>query len=304
MTNHQADYQKQLEAESQKWGEHLKVEATGEFNAWLDHPLIASHYRERGLINGQSWEHFIRSHFGGPAERSFDLGCGAGGRSLAVYEAQAARWLDGADVSVDRVAEGQRIWQARGIPGQLRVDDINTLKLSTDTYDLIFSCHSFHHFLKLEEIMQQVHQALTRRGLFILEEFVGPTQFQWTDRQIDLVRSLLALLPQQLRMYRWNTLKEFEGRPTPAQVVAVSPFESIRSNEIVPLFHRYFDIFAIRSLGGTLQHLLYNGIAHNFRPEDPMASEAIRAIYLAEDALIDGGLLPSDFMLLVGQRRD
>lgn len=96
-------------------------------------------------------------------------------------------------------------------------------------------------------------------------------------------------------------MKPYEGRPTVADVVAASPFESIRSAEIEPLFRRCFDVVAIRNLGGTLQHLLYNGIVHNFT--SPRAEEYVRAIYETEDALIDRGLLPSDFMLLVGRRR-
>lgn len=150
--------------------------------------------------------------------------------------------------------------------------------------------------------MAQVRTALTPRGLFVLEEYAGPTQFQWTDQQMELVRALLALLPAQLRRYRWGTCKEWEGRPTPAEVMAVSPFESIRSAEIVPLFREHFRVVVMRPLGGTLQRLLYNGIVHNFDPEDPEACRAIEAIYRVEDSLIDAGLLPSDFMLLIGQR--
>lgn len=42
-----SDYSNKLAAEGRKWDEHLKVEASGDWNAWLDHPLIAQHYRER-----------------------------------------------------------------------------------------------------------------------------------------------------------------------------------------------------------------------------------------------------------------
>jgi hypothetical protein len=85
--------------------------------------------------------------------------------------------------------------------------------------------------------------------------------------------------------------------------MAASPFESIRSAEIVPIFRRTFDVVVERRLGGTIQHLLYNGIAHNFRPDDPTAVRLVTAIAEVEDALIDSQVLPSDFMLLVGQRR-
>jgi hypothetical protein len=89
-----------------------------------------------------------------------------------------------------------------------------------------------------------------------------------------------------------------------ADVVAASPFESIRSAEIVPLFERYFRMVHRRNLGGTIQHLLYNGIAHNFTPGEPEGERIVRGIFETEDALIDSGLLPSDFQLLVGARPD
>ena len=165
---------------------------------------------------------------------------------------------------------------APGIPGAFRVADSNAGELPANRYGLIFSCHSFHHFLRLEHIMEQVHRALTPAGFFVLEEFVGPTQFQWTDKQIALVRSLMLLVPERLRRFRWDAIKTFEGRPTPAEVAAISPFESIRSAEIYPLFRQYFDVVAVRKLGGTLQHLFHNGIAHNFVPGDAEAQACLR----------------------------
>jgi hypothetical protein len=149
-----------------------------------------------------------------------------------------------------------------------------------------------------------VARALTPRGLFVLEEFVGPTQFQWTDRQLAITQRLLSQLPEPLRRLRDGRLKELEGRPTPAEVMAVSPFESIRSGEIWPLFRQHFEVVAVRSLGGTVQHLLYNGIMHNFQAEAEASRAHVRAILAAEDRLLDTGLLPSDFRLLVGRRKD
>jgi SAM-dependent methyltransferase len=299
---HLNEYERKLVVEGCKWGGHLQVETSGAWNAWLDHPLILAHYQQRGLIDGLSWEAFVRAQLNGPAARSLDIGCGTGSRSLAVYEAGASAYVEGIDISADRVAAGLQQLRACGVPGRFWVEDVNQVRLPAETYDLIFSCHSFHHFLKLEHVMEQVHKALTRRGLFVLEEYVGPTQFQWTDQQMELVRALLALLPEKLRRYRWGMRKDWEGRPTPAEVMAVSPFESIRSAEIVPLFTQHFRVVVMRPLGGTLQHLLYNGIVHNFDPQDPAACRALEAIYCVEDNLIDAGLLPSDFMLLIGQR--
>jgi SAM-dependent methyltransferase len=299
-----AAYRAMLAAEGRKWGDHLKVEASGEWNSWLDHPVIAEHYRQRALLDGLAWPAWVRRELGGPAQRSLDLGCGAGARSFAVYDDGAALVLEGHDISDDRIAQAEQIRRARGIPGAFQVADGNAGALPESRYELIFSCHSFHHFLRLEHIMEQVHRALTPAGLFVLEEYVGPTQFQWTDEQIALVRALMALVPERLRRLRWDAVKTYEGRPTPAEVVAVSPFESIRSAEIYPLFQQYFQVVAVRKLGGTLQHLFYNGIVHRFTPGDAEAQACLDAVIAVEDALIDTDRLPSDFMLLIGRRKD
>jgi SAM-dependent methyltransferase len=297
-----ASYQQQLEREAKHWGDRLKVELV-EAGAWLDHPFVSAHYRERGLIDGVRWEEWITRRLDGPPAKSMELGCGSAGRSMMLFDDGLSRWVDGLDVSPDRVAEGNRLRHERHAPGTFGVGDANTLQLPANTYDLIFSCHSFHHFQALEHVMGQVQASLTPRGFFVLEEFVGPTQFQWTDRQIDIVRMLTQMLPEHYRRLRWGAIKPYEGRPKPSDVVAVSPFESIRSAEIVPLFRQYFDVVEVRLLGGTLQHLLHNGIIHNFAVDDAEALKYLRAIYQTEDALVDAGLIPSDFQLLVGRRK-
>ena len=53
--NEDAAYRAMLAAEGKKWGDHLKIEASGEWNSWLDHPFIAEHYRQRALVDGLSW---------------------------------------------------------------------------------------------------------------------------------------------------------------------------------------------------------------------------------------------------------
>ena len=299
-----ADYAASVEAEAQKWGDHLQVEAAGAMYAWLDHPLVRAHYLERALVDGEGWDQWLRRTLGGPAERSLHLGCGSALRSIKLWEDGVARSIDGFDIAGDRVreAEAQRA-AVGGAPGRFWVEDVNTATLPAGRYDLVFADHSLHHFLALERVMEQVARALTPRGLFVLEEFVGPTQFQWTERQMKLVEALLAALPEAMRVLPWGAVKHAEGRPAVADVVAASPFESIRSAEIVPIFHRYFDAVVVRNLGGTLQHLLYNGIANHFWPLTAESERMVKAICEVEDVLIDAGMLASDFMLLVGRAK-
>lgn len=296
------DYEDKLSREAKHWGDRLAVELTHR-NAWLDHPLINRHYRDRAFVDGLPWEKWVVQQLGGPAARSLELGCGSAGRSLYLHDKAFSRSIEGIDVSPDRVAQGEHERRRRNAPGGFSVADVNAVELPESAFDLIFSCHSFHHFEALEHVMEEVNRALTPNGYFVLEEFVGPTQFQWTDTQIGLVRQLTGLLPERFRTFRWGTVKSHEGRPSVADVVAVSPFESIRSGEIVDLFCEHFADVSVKLQGGTLQHLLYNGIIHNFPDDDDEARDYLRAIWEVEDALVDAGLLPSDFQLLIGKKK-
>jgi len=297
------EYRRNLEAEGKHWADHLEVERKRELHSWIDHPSILAHYKTIGLIDGLWWPQWLREKFGGPAAVSLDLGCGSGSRSLHLFQVGAAARIEGMDASAERIHEAEDQRRAVGADGLFQVVDCNTALLQRGAYDLVFSAHSFHHFTELEHIYRQVLLSLKPGGIFLLEEFVGPTQFQWTDAQIDATRTLLGLLPEKLRVFRWGAVKTWEGRPTVAEVVAASPFESIRSAEIVPLFRKFFRVVHEIPLGGTIQHLLYNGIVHNFTPGDPEAERCIRGVYEAEDALIRSALLPSDFKLLVGTAR-
>ena len=297
------EYEQRLSVESRKWSDHLAVEAAGKMIGWLDHPAINARYYSRGLIDGISWHEWVSRHLGGAAARSLELGCGSGSLSLRLARAGATLHVEGLDASPARVEEAEKKRREAGLPGRFSVGDANALALEEASYDLIVSAHSFHHFLELEAIMEQVARALTPRGLFILEEYVGPTQFQWSDAQMDAVRALTSLIPERFRILPWGAIKPYEGRPTREDVAAASPFESIRSAEIGPLFAENFAVRHRKDLGGTIQHLLYNGIIHNFTPGEAEAERIVRGVFETEDALIDSGMLPSDFQLLVGTRR-
>lgn len=298
-----SSYPELIAAEASKWSRHLDVEKSGEWNSWLDHPAIAAHWDELAKIEGRPWAEWIASALGRPADRALDLGCGSGGTSFRLHAAGAVRRVEGFDISPQRVEEAERRRMSAGIEGSFAVGDVNSIHLPPATFDLIVSSHSFHHFLELEHVMSEIAAALTDDGLFVLEEFVGPTQFQWTTGQKEVVRALLSLIPPRLRMFRWNALKSEEQTPSVAEVIAESPFESVRSGEIEDLFRRHFEVVQARPLGGTIQHLLYNGIVHNFREDDDEAMRFVRMIAAVEDNLIDSKALPSDFMLLVGRRR-
>ena len=67
------------------------------------------------------------------------------------------------------------------------------------------------------------------------------------------------------------------------------PSEAIRSNEIPAQFALHFDPIAQLQLGGTIQHLLYSGIVHNFPDNDEATDLMIDSVDAVESSLIGYG---------------
>lgn len=273
-------------------------------HSWLEHPLLAQRYAQRGLIDGLRWEAWVTARLGEPPRHSLEIQCGSGARSLFLFEQGLSQTIDGVDVRADLIEAGERSRDECRAPGRFRQFDVQTQALPAERYDLVFACHALQDIVALEHTLEQVHRALTPRGIFVFEGYAGPSRFQWTDAQQRLVQSLAALLPDHLAQFRWAARKTSEGRPDRAAVASASPFGAIRSEEIVPLLERQFEVVTVRRLGGTLQNLLYNGIIHNFADDQPESLRLLNAVADLEDTLLDEGQLPSDFQLIIGRRRD
>jgi hypothetical protein len=94
-------------------------------------------------------------------------------------------------------------------------------------------------------------QALKPGGYFFLDEFIGPSRFQWTDVQLDSMNDGLDRLPKELRR-RISDRKKFKERvvrETVQEVIASDPSEAIRSSEIVPLLGQQFEILETKGFG-------------------------------------------------------
>jgi hypothetical protein len=81
------------------------------------------------------------------------------------------------------------------------------------------------------------------------------------------------------------------------------PSEAIRSAEIVPLLSRHFDVVEKNGWGGSLLHLLLEGIAGNFDERNPGSLAYLQGLFDLEDRLIAEGVLEDDFATIIARRR-
>ena len=134
-------------------------------------------------------------------------------------------------------------------------------------------------------------------------EFVGPTRFQWTDRQLNVVNALLRLFPKNYALlYQSQVPKLRSVRPSRLSMWLSDPSEAVESSDIIPMLREYFRIVKINGYGGSVLHLLFSGIGHHFVHPDTVAEHLLRVSFEVEDLLLKSGELSHDFALLVCQK--
>lgn len=179
--------------------------------------------------------------------------CGTGD-----WEREWAQWctfkrLEGIDLSPHRLEIAKAKAAAAGFADwRYTVADANEIKLPAESYDLVLAKAALHHIVNLEHLSAEIKKALRPHGLFIVLDFVGPTRFQWTNRQLSVVNGVLEILPPEYKYLISNpgSLKQRVARPDIKWMIQIDPSEAVRSEEIPALLRHYFTIMEWKALGG------------------------------------------------------
>jgi hypothetical protein len=132
-------------------------------------------------------------------------------------------------------------------------------------------------------------------------EYVGASQFQFSDKAVQIINDILGLLPVACRQRFSNAgeyVTKFE-RTTIEYMNVMDPSEAIRSAEILPLLAKTFTIIEKKDFGGTLLHMLLQDIVHNFPDNLPERSAILHLLLYLEALLIRENVIASDFCFVV-----
>ena len=292
------------------WGERARERQAADraVLAWTDSLVVSRRYIHpaiSGLPDGNWLDWSKRQYFSTPADLAVGIGSGDGGLERHGIAAGLARRFESFDASAGAVNVARDLAQQHGITDRVTyaVADLNEHTFEPQRYDAAFASMAVHHIRDLEHFFSQLQHALKPGALFISNEFVGPNQFQWTHRQMDLADSLLNEIPAKYRRSLISGhLKSRVTRQTIAHMNAVDPTEAIRSADIVPLMRKYFDVIEEIKYGGTLVNLILEEIAGNFSDtKEDLA--VLKPVFDAERRHIESGKLPSDFAVLVARVR-
>ena len=297
-----------LKSVAERWDRTTEQRLENPIQGWMDSPIVLEDcvYPKLGAGPGRHWLPALVERHGIPKDgRWLSLGCGAAGTEIA-----ASGWglfgsmvaLDASPASLQAATDAARKQTVTNI--SFGTVDLENLRLPHGAFDVVLVNMSLHHVKGLGQALAEVDRTLRDDGWFVVHEFIGPRQFQFTDVQLRYVREMLATLPESYRRdsATGQVKKEYVRLPVEHWNVA-DPSEAIRSDRIVPELETRFRIVERLDYGGTILSLLLEHIVHNFDARKEADREIIRALGREEDRLIRRGALPSDYTLITAKKR-
>jgi SAM-dependent methyltransferase len=117
--------------------------------------------------------------------RLLSPGCGEGQKECAI----AALWpqwqVTGFDLNPQRIEAAKQHAERQGLRNvTFLVQDITGYDENTDSFDMVLFDSSLHHFSGFDSLLPQISALLRPDGILVLNEYVGPDRFQWTEVQL------------------------------------------------------------------------------------------------------------------------
>ena len=279
---------------------------------WLAVPAVRARHQRRACAGRPyaSWVEYCLREFlrDLPVRKMLSIGCGHGSLERHLHSLNAFERCDAFDIAPGAIENArQSAREVRASTISYCCVDVENVDLERKCYDAVWFNMSLHHISALELVLQRVRDSLAEAGLLFLNEYVGPNRFGFPAAQQEAIAHAFHLIPPR---YRKSFAPETFGQtlavppnPDPVEVARADPSESARSQDILPVLSRYFEIVALNKCGGTLLQFLLSGIAGNFHEDDPSSMKVLEMLFTIEDALIDSGTLDSDFVVVAARPR-
>ena len=275
---------------------------------WTASPVIRRYLHR--LVSGSpecDWLTWVRAkHLPQTVDRLLVLGCGAGWLERALARKDGTGAIIACDFARDRVLAAEETARREGLTRiRYLVCNLEEEPLPEGPFDAVIANDVLHHITDLEGLFGRIHAALAPEGKLVFNEYVGPNRFQYGPARMALINRYFRLIPDHLRYQPFSGGLFWSRRRTdPARLAADDPTEAVRSEDVLPLARRFFEVEKEYSYGGGLLNPLLYEVIGNFDEKRPYDNRLLTALCEAEERLTKSGALDPDFVVFVGRRRE
>lgn len=203
-----------------------------------------------------------------PFAKGVSIGCGTGSKERNVIRSGLVRHFTLFELSSVAVEQGRAQAQQEGLSENMtfRMEDGLAAETGDGVYDLVYWNNALHHMFDVKAALEWSWRVLRRGGVLLMDDFVGATRTQWSDRLLEINTAVLAALPAQYLRHPGRpglTLPRQAQRVPVSAIMAIDPSECADSANILPELLRNFPDAWVCKTGGGIYHLALNDVLHN-----------------------------------------
>ena len=258
---------------------------------WWQHERIISHINK--TVCGEHLAGFgaglrkrLRDQLGDRVlEKGISIGCGDGAKEMRLLQEGFVKKFELYELSGVRIDQGRRIAQERGLSDRVEFHLADAFKANLpQDYDLVYWDNSLHHMFDTHNAIQWSYEHLTQNGFFVMDDFVGPSHFQWTDFNLEIASKVRSFLPTH---YLDNPRIPSKRLPTSLtkpdlqKFLSIDPSEAADSSRILEGVKKWFPDACVMLTGGCIYHLALNDVLGNI--DDVEDGDLLEMLLLIDD---------------------
>lgn len=281
-----------VKAAAEFWNRHYKLKVPRDY--WTCHPIINEYVNT--IITPESsnileWfaKNFTKDSF---LDRGLSIGCGTGAADRQAIQAGLCRFIDGYDISNASIEAARREALKADLSDRLHysVRDLNSLKIPKEHYDFALCVGSLHHVENLEHLFHELKNGLKPGAFIFINEYVGPSRLQWTEKQLKILNRVWEIMPSEYR--KAGPLSSVNKE----ELIKIDPSEAVRSSDIVSLLYDHFEIVAHIEYGGSfLMPFWFQGIVPDVFLENSNIDRQviIKLLCIIDELILEEKILPN-----------
>jgi len=292
------------------------LEAQPERTRWWQSRAVRRHVNR--LVSGQEYEGtgeglvmVLRERLRGRVlRRGVSIGCGIGNKEMRFVRLGLVERFDLFELSSARIEQGRALAGRLGIGQRVTFHrDDGFSVVAPESVDLVHWNNSLHHMLDVRRAVEWSRRVLAPGGVFFLDDFVGPTRFQWSDRAIAVATGVRAMLPRRFLEDpasppdKRRHLPVEVKRPNASRLARRDPSEAADSAAILPAVRDLFPEAEIQRTGGLVYHVALATILHNFDEEDAEDLALLDLLLELDTACLRDPELESPYATALAERK-
>jgi SAM-dependent methyltransferase len=244
---------------------------------WWTHPVVLKHINK--IVCGKSVEGAwagLEMRMQNLAsqkmfQRGISVGCGSASKELRLLQKGIVEHFDLFEISSARIEQGISAAKKMGLSHRVKFHLQNAFDHKPqESYELVYWNNSLHHMPDAKQAILWSKDRLSSGGYFVMDDFVGPSRFQWSDKQLDIAHRVRRMLPDRFLVDPNNQYARLPitiKRPSIHKMMESDPSEAADSGNIIPRLADIFPDVEIILTGGVVYHLALNNVLANFQDE-------------------------------------